>query len=58
MTANFAELTCCPYLCVCQGEMPAASPVGFRIQECEAGPTCLGRDTGMAPTECNEGDRN
>ncbi|KAL0623659.1 Brefeldin A-inhibited guanine nucleotide-exchange protein 3, partial [Plecturocebus cupreus] len=27
-----------------QGEMPAASPVGFGIQECEAGPTCFGRD--------------
>lgn len=55
LTANFTELTCCPYFCVCQGEMPAASPVGIRIQECEAGSTCLGRDTGMALIKCNGG---
>lgn len=33
--------------------MPAASPVGFGIQECEAGPTRIGRDAGMALTECS-----
>lgn len=54
LTASFAELIRCPYLCVCQGEMLASSPVGFGIQECETGPTCLGRNTGMV----QPGDRN
>lgn len=45
---------------VCQGEMPAASPVGVGIKEREAGPTCFGRDAGMTLTACShvtEADR-
>lgn len=60
MTDNFAKLTCCTYFYVCQGEMPAASPVGFGIKECEAGPTCFGWDAGMTLTGCShviEADR-
>lgn len=33
--------------------MLAASPVGFGIKKCEAGPTCFGRNAGMTLTGCS-----
>lgn len=58
LAASLAELTYGPFFMCCQGEMLAAPPVGFGIQECETGSTCLGRDTGTVyNTSCSYPNR-